>query len=151
MLQTRSSSPLATLGCLAFGALILIGTFFAMKAMLSIYLYLWVGALIAALIIDWKLVASSLKTLFGALKREPLGAMISGVLALPFAPFGWLFMGIAKRKMASVFNRFQQDFQNMAGTDAQNPFTMGSGQRGAPPTDAEYVDYKEVESKKKQG
>jgi hypothetical protein len=148
MLQTRSTSPLAALGCLAFGALLLVGIFFAVKSLLSIYLYVWVGVLVLALIIDWRVVASSLSTFFSALRRDPLRALFSGLFALPFVPFGWLFMGIAKRKMASIYARFQQDFQNMAGTDAQNPFSMGSG-RQRPANDDDYVDYEEIESKKK--
>jgi hypothetical protein len=142
--QSRSSSPMATLGCLAFGAIFLVGIFLAAQMVFKVFWWLWVGFLIAALLIDWRVVASSLKNTVAGIQREPGRALVSLLLSFPFITLGWFAMAIAKNKMQKFMGRFEQDFRQMGGQGA-NPF----GTEKDTPKPDDYVDYVDIETKPK--
>jgi hypothetical protein len=152
MIQTRSNNPLPTIGCLLSGVAMMVGVFFVFKWAMQFVWWACLGFFIAALIIDWRVVADTGRWYLKLLQREPLRGLIYGVLgvvAFPLLSFIFFIMAIAKRRMKGMASKFAAEFQRMGG-EGPNPFMQSDRGRGASAQD-EYVDYEEIESKKKEG
>jgi hypothetical protein len=148
IVQTRSGGPLQALGCLFFGALFMAGAFFLAKWTLEFIWWACLGFFVAALIIDWTVVRDTGTWFVRTLRSDPLRAIIYGVLGIvcfPLLAFSWFLGAIAKNRMKSFASRFEQDFRQMGGRGA-NPFEPMQ----SPSKDDDYVDYEEIETKKKE-
>jgi hypothetical protein len=125
------------------------GLYFLAKITLEFLWWACIGFFIAALIIDWKVVADAGKWFVNLLKRDPLRGIVFGVLGavcFPIVAFVLFLAALAKRRMKGMFSKFEQDFKSMGGS-GENPFMTGPKQ----PQQDEYVDYEEIETKRKTG
>lgn len=123
--------PGGGLGCLVAAALLLVGGYYVMKGLY--YLLLWAGPalLVLALFINWRVFPDTLKGWLRSLRLDPTMAVIWLALAVLAFPFFCLYMflkAIGAKKMdewQKSFNRQEQSLED------------------------EYVEYEELESRKK--
>ena len=145
MRQIRfSTTNLGPFGCL-FGLafMALLGWLFY-----HFYIFLWYAApvfFILALLIDWKIPAAWGKRLLLVFKENPLGGLVAMVFAAVFFPFtalGMFLNTLAKRRI----ERMQQEIFG-----GGSPFGQPNQVSKNGPTEGEYVDFEEIESKPKNG
>ena len=132
----------SVIGCLAIAAIFVFISFFLLK---YIFKALWIVApllLIAALIINWKVVAGAGRGFLRILQTNPLTGIIYGVLgvvAFPLLAFGLLLAAIAGKK----FEKIQNDFMGQFGDFAQG--APGGAYREEPAKE-DFADYEELDT-----
>jgi hypothetical protein len=145
---------LSQIGCLIFGGLFLVGLFY-----FSSWLYqkLWIAAPFLtgiALLINWRVVASTGRNWLSLLQRAPIVAILMGIFGffmIPFLSLYWLFAAIATRQLQRYSKRFEDQWKQQFGqsqffNDAERPFTAAgqSRRQERKDDDDDYVEYEEV-------
>ena len=119
------------LGCLIFGILFLVAAYYILK---GLFVLLWWAApalFVLALIINWRAVADTGKDFLKLLERNPLGGLLLGALAVVGFPILALYL-----------------FVRAIGYNKPNPFGP-SVQESGQPAEAEFVEFEELESRRK--
>ena len=130
------------IGCLIFGGLLLIGVFYLLR---GLYIMLWWAApalFVLALIINWKVVASTGKWLLALLQRNPLMGLVTGVLAIYFFPLltlFWFFGAIGSKRIEKMQREFGQQWGG----------AFGQPQNNNREAETEFTEFEEIESKPK--
>lgn len=122
------------IGCLIFGILGLILTYFVLKGVFFLLMWLAPVLFVLALAINWRAVADTGKEFVSLLRRNPLAGLLIGFLGVVGFPVLALFLFLR----ALGYNKliaFRQEFGGTAGTAA--------------PKEEEYVEYEELESRPK--
>lgn len=144
MIQISGGRPgggfFSNIGCLIFGALFLIGAFYFLS---WLYKMLWWASpvfLALALIINWKVVASTGRYFVNTLRRNPISGLLTLLLAVPVFPFitiFWFFGAMGSKRLEKMQQQFGQQF----GGASFDPFQTASRK------ETEFVDFEEIESK----
>jgi hypothetical protein len=145
LFSNRSGGGLLNqIGCLIVGVLALVALFWTLD---WLYRALWIIApvlLVLALLINWRIVAGTGKSLVQQIQRNPLGGILSSVLAVCFFPLltlYWIMAGLGLRRI----ERFQREFGQQWGGPPSDGFDFANKEHN--PHDTEYTDYEEIESK----
>ena len=132
----------SVIGCLAIGAVFVFISFFLLK---YIFKALWIVApllLIAALIINWKVVAGAGRAFLRILRTNPISGILYGILGVigfPLLVFGLLLAAIAGKK----FEKIQNDFMGQFGDFAQGG---GNPNMRQEPAKEDFAEYEEIDS-----
>lgn len=132
----QGGSPFSGIGCLVTGLLVAVATYFIIKGLYKILYYASPVLLIAALVINWRVVAGIGQSLLNLLTRNPIAGLLVGALAVVAFPFtaAFIFMSAlgARRveKLVAEMQQRQQNFEKQVSGDAAQ--------------DGEYVDFEEV-------
>ncbi len=124
------------IGCLIFGILFMVGTFFIMKWMFKLLMYAAPILFVLALIINWRVVANTGKNFLKTLETNPIKGILLAVLGFFGFPLLALYLFLAAlgaRKIESIQQQFQQN----------SPFGAG------PVKEDTYAEYEEIETKPK--
>lgn len=130
----------SNIGCLIFGALFLMGAFYFLSWLYKMLWYVSPVFLVLALIINWKVVASTGRYLVNALQRNPISGLITVAMAGVFFPLltlFWFFGAMGSKRLEKMQQQFGQQF----GGASFDPFQTASRK------ETEFVDFEEIESK----
>jgi hypothetical protein len=137
---------LSQLGCLIVGGLLMVGAFYFLS---WLYKALWYASpvlVIAALVINWRVVAATGEGLLLRLRNNPISGILGGVLAFfmfPLLALYWVLAALATRRVARFRSQFERQFSEEFGAPraGQVPPQPTSQRRD---NDDDYVDYEEV-------
>lgn len=131
--DNRRSSGFSGIGCLVFGVLFAVALYYIFKGLY--YLLYWASPVlfIAALVINWRAVAEVGKGFLRLLERNLIWGVLVGFLAAVAFPLTALYLFMAALGGQKA-DEMRQEFERRMGGAA------------APPKNAEYVDFEEVES-----
>ena len=130
----------SNIGCLIFGALFLFLSFVFLR---WLYKMLWIASpvfLAVALVVNWRIVAATLRNWWMMMQRNPLGGIGSalfGALLFPFLTMFWMFGALGAKKI----ERMQQEFGQQWGSGTFDPFQTNAKK------ETEFVDFEEIESR----
>lgn len=136
-----NGSPFSGIGCLLTALLAAVATYFIFIGLYKVLYYASPVLLIAALVINWRVVAGIGQSLLNLLTRNPIAGLLVGAVAVLAFPFtaAFLFMSaLGSRRMEKVvaeMQQRQQDFEKQMSGDAA--------------ADGEYVDFEEVKEERK--
>ena len=131
----RNSNPT---GCFIFGILGLVVLFYFLSWFYRIAWYATPFLLIGALIINYRVVADSLRGLTVLLKRNPFGGILAtllGVAMLPFLSIYWFFGALNYDSMKKMNRQFQGGIFGQPNQPAEEE------------TDDGFIDFEEIDSK----
>ena len=119
------------IGCLIFGVLGLVATFFILKGLF--YLLYWASPVLFlfALIINWRAVTDTFRNWLKSMETNPLGGLLMAALAVLAFPLFALYLFVK----ALGYKKMQQ-FQREFGQDRR-------------PADDEFAEFEELESRPK--
>ncbi len=132
-------------GCLIVGVIMLVGLFYFLKWLFDM---LWVASpfLVAlALIINWRAVADTGKSLLSNLEKNPISGLFMAALAVVLFPFFSLYLvfkALGYNKIKEMKTQFGEQLNNPFGQNF-DPFRPEHRPR------EEYAEYEELESKPK--
>ncbi len=139
----RTSGPLGGIGCMIVGILLMFGFFYSIQ---WLYIKLWYVVpvfVVLALAINHRVVVGSLRALWGQFVRNPIYGLISAAVAvamLPFVSLGWVLGALGANKITKM----QQEFGQQFGFGSFDPASIKSSK------DTEFVEFEEIETKKRE-
>ncbi len=129
--QTNIGGAFSGIGCMLMGILTVVAGYFIIKGLYWFLYFLTPVLLVAALIINWKVVAGFGQSLWNLLTRNPLGGLLAvglTVVAFPFVALFIFLTALGSKKLEKLKTE------------------MGKQMAGNVETDGEYVDYEEVKT-----
>jgi hypothetical protein len=130
------------IGCLITGGLLLAGVFYLLRGLYFMLFWAAPALFVLALIINWKVVASTGKWMLQLLQKNPLMGLLTGALAVYFFPLltlFWFFGALGSKRVEKMQREFGQQWGGAFG-----PFQNTNQEQ-----ETEFAEFEEIESKPK--